>query len=114
MKSALWLGALATIILLVACGKTADPAEVLRRFLAAVDRGDAIGALALTTDDAVFDVLGCPPGACKGTQDCLPSNWESSDPAGKQHQQEQRDKQGADDQARISKQRFDTYCGSST
>ena len=36
MKKALWLGALATIILLVACGKTADPAEVLRRFLAAV------------------------------------------------------------------------------
>jgi len=52
-------------IILVACGGV-SAAEVERDLYANLDKGDVAGALALTTEDAVFDIPGCPEGGCKG------------------------------------------------
>jgi ketosteroid isomerase-like protein len=66
MQKALLLLVLLLVPLFVACGKGANPVEVQQKFFAAVDKGDVAGALAYVSDDAVFQVLGCPPDGCKG------------------------------------------------
>jgi DNA-binding beta-propeller fold protein YncE/ketosteroid isomerase-like protein len=52
-------------VIFVACGGV-SASEVERDLYANLDKGDAAGALALTTEDAVFDIPGCPDGGCKG------------------------------------------------
>ncbi len=66
MQKALLYLALALLPLFVACGKGANPVDVQQKFFTAVDKGDVAGALAYVSDDAVFQVLGCPPDGCKG------------------------------------------------
>ena len=66
MQKALLFLALALLPIFVACGKGANPVEVQQKFFAAVDKGDVAGALTYVSDDAVFQVLGCPPDGCKG------------------------------------------------
>jgi len=66
MQKVLLFLALALLPVFVACGKGANPVEVLQKFFATVDKGDVAGALAYVSDDAVFEVLGCPQGGCKG------------------------------------------------
>jgi len=66
MQRALLFLALAMLPLFIACGKGANPVEVQQKFFATVDKGDVAGALAYVSDDAVFEVLGCPQGGCKG------------------------------------------------
>jgi ketosteroid isomerase-like protein len=66
MQKALLFLAVAMLPLFIACGKGANPVEVQQKFFNAVDKGDVAGALAYVSDDAVFQVLGCPPDGCKG------------------------------------------------
>jgi ketosteroid isomerase-like protein len=67
-KALLLLTPLLSFVLFVvsACGGQANAAEVVEKMLSAVDKKDVNGALAFVADDAVFEILGCPPGGCRG------------------------------------------------
>lgn len=54
-------------IIFVACGGV-SATQVERELYSKIDKGDVAGALALIADDAVFEVLGCPQGGCKGKE----------------------------------------------
>ena len=51
---------------LAACGGKVSATAVEKDGFAKIGRGDVAGALALITDDAVFQIRGCPPEGCKG------------------------------------------------